>query len=295
VLSAPQDAPWRAPHVHACGDARSRCAALQTHKTGSTTLGAALFRFGARYHKARYTPQAGAARAPHCACTELSRLRSPLQRFYCQGTPPQACKKAHILWPGKPLPPRQVYDLQLNHLSGNGVLRGTFGSVVAWYKARTHCVTACAPCQWLRGCALTPCAQTMLGTDGGVWRRSGGVAAPPWALVVPMRNPVSHYLSWFFYFGEPDNRMSVEQWAATGMGANGLAAEFGLKTQEDVERFIESMAWGCAACTPACARKHARWFVRALLMRCCACEQARRGSGGDGRRAAAVAACGAFR
>ena len=119
--------------LHAC---------VQTHKTGSTTLGAALFRFGARYHKARETARAR-RRAHACAgcALVLLTLRRPLllhipQRFYCQGRPPNACRKGHILAPGRPLPPGQVYDLQLNHLSGNGHLRGTFGSVIGWYKAR---------------------------------------------------------------------------------------------------------------------------------------------------------------
>ncbi len=63
----------------------------------------------------------------------------------------------------------------------------------------------------------------MLGTDAGMWRRSGGLAAPTWALVTPMREPVAHYLSWFYYFGEPDNHMSIEQWADTNMGTNGAS------------------------------------------------------------------------
>ena len=40
------------------------------------------------------------------------------------------------MWPGRPLLPGEVYDLQLNHFSGNGVLRKSFGHVIAWYKAR---------------------------------------------------------------------------------------------------------------------------------------------------------------
>lgn len=88
-----------------------------------------------------------------------------------------------------------MYDLQINHLNGNGKLKGSFGHVVAWYRA-------------------------MLGTAGGA-----GVGGPPprWALLVPVREPVSHYLSWYYYFGEPDNRLSVDAWARTGMGTNGAA------------------------------------------------------------------------
>ncbi len=65
-------------------------------------------------------------------------LPNALQRFYCQGRGPQPCKRGHILWPGRPLAAGEVYDMQLNHVSGNGVLRGTFGGVLAWYKARAR-------------------------------------------------------------------------------------------------------------------------------------------------------------
>jgi hypothetical protein len=43
-----------------------------------------------------------------------------------------------------------VYDLQLNHLSSNGVLRGTFGSIIAWYKARVHVAARCLSYACLR-------------------------------------------------------------------------------------------------------------------------------------------------
>ena len=135
--------------------------------------------------------------------------------------------------------------MQINHLNGNGKLRGSFGHVVAWYRA-------------------------MLGVQGG-----GGAPPPRWALLVPVREPVSHYLSWYYYFGEPDNRLSVEAWARTGMGTNGsrprlcecacaagvavsaghsparccvsravLASEFGVFTHDDVETFVKYMGWG---------------------------------------------------
>ena len=171
----------------------------QTHKTGSTTLGATLFRFGARNHKARAPPAArmgSAARSltPRCAA----------QRFYCQGGGGQGmfrdkpCRAAHILRPGKPLPPGQVFDLQLNHLSGNGLLHGTVGEVVAWYRL-------------------------MLGTTLPPAGASAGVPPEPWALVTPLRDPVAHYLSWYYYFGEPDSHYTVEQWLNTRMGANGAS------------------------------------------------------------------------
>ena len=67
---------------------------------------------------------------------------------------------------------------------------------------------------------------------------------PPWALIVPVREPVSHYLSWYNYFAEPDLHLSVQQWVRTRRSANGLAAEFGLRTVEDVTSFLKVMAWG---------------------------------------------------
>ena len=134
----------------ACTDALSHCLVLwlsrrlQTHKTGSTTLGAALFRFGARNHLVRPPLRGSAARAQPTA-QPTHTLASPfflVQRFYCQGVGPQPCRRAHIVWPGRPLLPGQVYDLQLNHFSGNGVLRQSFGHVIAWYKARHTCTRA---------------------------------------------------------------------------------------------------------------------------------------------------------
>jgi hypothetical protein len=130
--------------------------------------------------------------------------RSAPQRFYCQGGGAQPCKRAHILWPGRPLPPKQVFDMQINHLNGNGKLRGSFGHVVAWYRA-------------------------MLGTEVGA-----GAPPPRWALLVPVREPVSHYLSWYYYFGEPDNRLSVEAWARTGMGTNGARSRSRTRPRSNV-------------------------------------------------------------
>ena len=187
-------------------------------------------------------------RVPPASPLTGSRRAAP-QRFYCQGTGAQPCKRAHILWPGRPLPPKQVFDMQINHLNGNGKLLGSFGHVVAWYRA-------------------------MLGVEGGA-----GAPPPKWALLVPVREPVSHYLSWYYYFGEPDKRLSVEAWARTGMGTNGallaprsrlprashppprahhparravLASEFGVFTHDDVEAFVKYMGWGCARASLHC-------------------------------------------
>jgi hypothetical protein len=44
---------------------------------------------------------------------------------------------------------------------------------------------------------------------------------PNWALVTMMREPVSHFLSWFYYYSEPDNHMTLDAYVATGRGANG--------------------------------------------------------------------------
>ena len=93
-------------------------------------------------------------------------------------------------------------------------------------------------------------------------------AEPQWALIVPVREPVMHYLSWYYYFGEPDSHMTVDQWVLTGYGSNGenkqtacscprltpgfrfsstgLVAEFGLKDEADVKAFIQNIVWGCA-------------------------------------------------
>ena len=163
----------------------------QTHKTGSTTLGAALYRFGARHGK----------------------------RFYCQGGGPQPCKRAHILAPTRPT--HQVFDMQLNHLSGNGLLKRPFAPVLAWYT---------------RMLGVAPVPASLLAST-----------QPQWALVTPVREPVSHYLSWYYYFGEPDSHMSVEGWVRTGIGANVLASEFGITTEAELAVFTQSLVWGANA------------------------------------------------
>lgn len=48
-----------------------------------------------------------------------------------------------------------------------------------------------------------------------------GPEGPNWALVGMVREPVSRYLSWFFYYSEPDSRISVADYARRGLGANG--------------------------------------------------------------------------
>ena len=59
------------------------------------------------------------------------------QRFYCQGKPPQPCRRAHILWANRTLPPGEVFDMQLNHFSGNGFWSGNFDAhIIDWYRAR---------------------------------------------------------------------------------------------------------------------------------------------------------------
>jgi|APGre2960657444_1045066.scaffolds.fasta_scaffold03692_5 hypothetical protein len=60
----------------------------------------------------------------------------------------------------------------------------------------------------------------MLGVDAAAVEYHGG-AVPLWALVTPLREPVTHYLAWFHYFAEPDTRMSLEQWVGTRRGING--------------------------------------------------------------------------
>lgn len=81
-----------------------------------------------------------AADSVHWSLTPVVRLST--QRFYCQGRPPQPCLSHHIVWPGYPLPPKQVFDFQLNHFTGNGQLKKPFGHVLAWYKACDACVAA---------------------------------------------------------------------------------------------------------------------------------------------------------
>lgn len=65
-------------------------------------------------------------------------------------------------------------------------------------------------------------AQAMLGVESA--QMAGFARQVPWALIVPVREPVSHYLSWYYYFGEPDSHLSIPEWAATGHGCNGAVA-----------------------------------------------------------------------
>lgn len=52
-----------------------------------------------------------------------------------------------------------------------------------------------------------------------------GPRGPNWALVGMVREPVSRYLSWFFYYAEPDQRISVDVYARRGLGANGAGRQ----------------------------------------------------------------------
>ena len=55
---------------------------------------------------------------------------------------------------------------------------------------------------------------------------TGGEEGPSqeWALVTPLRDPVTHYLAWFYYYAEPDHHPSLEQWVRAGRGGNGAAS-----------------------------------------------------------------------
>lgn len=61
------------------------------------------------------------------------------QRFYCQGKADKPCRAAHIIWANRSIPLQEegLFDLQLNHFSGNGMWKGQFqGHVVDWYRVR---------------------------------------------------------------------------------------------------------------------------------------------------------------
>lgn len=84
--------------------------------------------------------------------------------------------------------------------------------------------------------------QTLLGVNSS----AAEGPSPEWALVVPVREPVSHYLSWFSYFIQPARGdKTLEAWVADGRGGNEQPLEFGLRTADDVAAFVKNVSWGC--------------------------------------------------
>lgn len=59
------------------------------------------------------------------------------------------------------------------------------------------------------------------------------------SFVTTVRQPVSHYLSFFYYMVEPDKHISLEQHVARGGGKDTMAADFMISSQEQLDSFLK--------------------------------------------------------
>lgn len=68
---------------------------------------------------------------------------------------------------------------------------------------------------------------------------------PGGELLTIVREPVSRYLSYFYFFIEPTHKgMTLERWVDTGHGANGGLADFKVFTEDQLKEFLEVRASG---------------------------------------------------
>lgn len=64
-------------------------------------------------------------------------------------------------------------------------------------------------------------------------------AVPGGMLVTVVREPVSHYVSRFYYYEEVKLDITLQSYAEDGRGANTLAADFAITTQQQLDEFLE--------------------------------------------------------
>jgi hypothetical protein len=129
------------------------------------------------------------------------------------------CLLAHALTPLPTAPHQQRADAVLNHVSMEGNLSAsgtTFTDVLRLYDAT-------------------------LGSENDT---------APYLLVIPVREPVARYASWFHFYGRYKRLPSaaapeaptLDEWIASQNGANGFASEFGARSDADVEALLSRLA-----------------------------------------------------
>ena len=66
---------------------------------------------------------------------------------------------------------------------------------------------------------------------------------PGGSFVTIMREPLSHYLSYYYFYTEPKNNSpSLEEFVEGGKNANILMRDFGVHTKEEMDRFMAQYA-----------------------------------------------------
>eukprot|EP00958_Prasinococcus_capsulatus_P020972 scaffold2789_cov297-Prasinococcus_capsulatus_cf.AAC.6 len=228
-----------------------KLAYFKTHKTGSTTMGSIVFRYGARHHLHFFCqlfrdkeplpdgeePAADAGGAPpltvayHNATYELVRncnihIMVGLQgmpltedvgdRFDVVRLPPPPPPPPPLPLP-LPLPLLMIDARQvLKHISPDGLWHGRFDALYDWYR-------------------------TILGADVGDGDGEGAQGAEGFALLTVMRQPASHYVSWYNYYSRALSHIPLRDCLVLGNDTvdgkrhpcphNPLAQEFGVRTQ----------------------------------------------------------------
>ena len=125
------------------------------------------------------------------------------------------CLRAHALTPLPALGAAGPHaDVVLHHVSMSGNLSGaTFGDVLRFYAA------------------------ALVGT--------AAADAPQPLLLVPVREPVARFASFFHFYGRfrrlpaAPGAPTLQDWIDARAGADGFAAEFGLRTAADTDAFLE--------------------------------------------------------
>jgi len=207
-----------------------KLAYFKTHKTGSTTMGSIVFRYGARHHL-------------HFFC-QLFRDKEPLPdgeepAADAGGAPPLTVAyhnatyelvrncNIHIMvgLQGMPLTEDvgDRFDVVLKHISPDGLWHGRFDALYDWYR-------------------------TILGADVGDGDGEGAQGAEGFALLTVMRQPASHYVSWYNYYSRALSHIPLRDCLVLGNDTvdgkrhpcphNPLAQEFGVRTQAELDAFL---------------------------------------------------------
>lgn len=132
----------------------------------------------------------------------------------------------------------------LHHLNDNGVLAGSFQELYEWYRQ-----TLLEPQRYT---SIT--ASNAIGNSGRIlndktfdldetYDHSGrSKHRQRFALVTAVREPVTHYVSWYNYYKRPNNRMELQECLRLKRNdicpPNILAAEFGIKYATQLQQFF---------------------------------------------------------
>ena len=207
--------------------ATTRIGYYKTHKTASSTLGSIFFRYAMRRQQQPY------------------RFRGHVIKDY---TSREAMQRRA--------------DSVLKHLSGAGDIRTEWKEIAKFY--RTVLGMEDDGHKPLSGSSSSSSSSSRIsgvggggGGDGSRMGRLGSnvpsssqetaaaaaaaAASSAGVLVTIVREPVQHYLSYYFFYVEPTRgrHLPLTRYVSEGRGANGLAREFGLTTESAAHAWVQ--------------------------------------------------------